>query len=138
MAPQPQVPYDTWSISEKDALNVAEATLRYQFEQADKSREVRKKKWLVLVFGDSASPEFLSRFSDRTNLIEEVGDEELTPSKIALFAIQHAKRIDATTISVTTSTIGVDPSEDRPVQADLVAVLKDGQWKVDPSQPSQQ
>ena len=137
MAPQRQVPYDTWSISEQEALNVAEATHRYQFEQAEKNREARKKKWFVYVFSDSASPEFLARFSDRTNLIEEIGDEDLDPSKTAWFVIEHAKRIDATTISVTTSTIGVKPSVVGPATADFVVVLKDGQWKVDPVQPSE-
>lgn len=137
MVPQPQVPYDTWSISEEEALNAAEATLHHQFEQADKNRDARKKKWLVLVYGESASPEFLARFAKRSNLIEDVGDENLAPGQAALFAIQHAKRIDDTTMSVTTSTIGVDASAVGPAIEDFIVVFKDGKWQVDPTPSSQ-
>ncbi len=134
MSPQHHAPYDTWSISDEEALDVAEATLRYQFEQADKNRDARKKKWLVLVYGQSASPEFLARFSKRSNLIDDAGEENLAPGQGALFVIERAERIDVNTIWVTTSTIGVEPFAVGPAKEDLVVVQQDGEWNVDPTQ----
>ncbi|PQO33655.1 hypothetical protein [Blastopirellula marina] len=70
-------------------------------------------------------------------MIEEVGSENLAPGQGALFTITRAKRMNDTTMSVNTSTIGIDPSAVGPETADLVVVFNDGKWTVDPTLSNQ-
>lgn len=133
MVPQTHVPYDTWTMSEEEAYDVAEATLRYQFEQAEKIPQTKRKRWMVMTYGDLASAEFMTRFSDRKNLAIDYPENPKQAEQIALFVIERTKQIDDETMVVTASTVGADPKAVGPTLDDFVVVLTNGKWEVDPT-----
>lgn len=99
MYPRPVEPYDTWSISEAEALDVAEAVLRYQIENELSAPRAKKLPWLMLVYGDMPSTEFLARFQDYPQVLTSLS--QLNSDKdVVLFLIRTAERIDDTTILV--------------------------------------
>ncbi len=101
----PEPPYDTWSISHEVALDVAEATLRYQIENEVTRHRAKRAQWFVLVYGDIASDEFAGEFQEYPQIITSY-DEVDTEGDRVLFQIASAKRVDDQRIVVLGQVIG--------------------------------
>ncbi|WDI39832.1 hypothetical protein [Bremerella sp. P1] len=135
--PGPTPPYDTWSISDEEALDVAEAILRYQIENEVSGRKAKKAQWLFMVFGDTPSDEFVARFQDFPQVIKSFGEVD-PDGDIVLFMIKSARRFDDTTILAIGKVYGGDDSQDKPLiglagDEDLTGYRveqNDGVWKV--------
>ncbi|MHC2069711.1 hypothetical protein ACYFX5_19740 [Bremerella sp. T1] len=97
----PDAPYDTWSISEQDAMEVAAATLQYQIDHELNHPQAKRIPWLVLVYGDMPSAEFAARFEKFPQLITSYGQLKRDQDDLILFQIDTAKRVDNETILVT-------------------------------------
>ncbi|PQO30721.1 hypothetical protein C5Y96_14770 [Blastopirellula marina] len=114
MNPGPTPPYDTWSISDEEALDVAEAILRYQIENEVSGRKAKRGQWLFMVFGDVPSAEFTARFHEFPQVIKSYSEVDPGGDTV-IFMVKSAKRFDDTTILAIGKVYGGNDSQDKPL-----------------------
>lgn len=96
-ARQDAIPYDS-SISDEDALNIAEATFRYQFEHNGSAVQQDAPAYFLSLFGHDPSDRFLTRFSNNNPKVRSGSEFEIGAG--LRFSVSKIKRIDATTVEV--------------------------------------
>ncbi len=87
-------PYDA-TITDNQALDIAEATFRYQFEHNVSGKN--QKTYYLLLFGKDPSPEFLARFKDNQPPVRKGSD--FTEGEIK-FKVVDIERISDTKVKV--------------------------------------
>lgn len=110
----PEPPYDSWTISDEMALDVAEATLRYQIENQITGRKAKKAQWFVMVYRDIPSDEFAARFPNYPQIIKSYSELDADRDTV-LFQIKSAQRVDDQTIVVMGKVSGGDDSGEKPL-----------------------
>lgn len=125
----PEPPYDTWSISHEEAMEVAETTLRYQMENEVTGQRAKRAQWFLIVYRDLALDEFADKFQEYPQIITSY-DEVNTDGDRVLFEIASAKRVDDQSIVVLGQVIGGEDSREIPSLA-LVGDKKQTIYRVE-------
>ena len=90
-------PYDK-SISDAEALDIAEATFRYQFTNNASGAQQNAKAYFLSVFEKDPSPEFLKRFGKHKPPVKK--GSEFKIGKGLAFQVVTIKRVSKTKVEV--------------------------------------
>lgn len=90
-------PYDK-SISEAEALDIAEATFRYQFTNNASGAQQKAKAYFLSLFKKDPSPSFLKRFAKHKPPVKNGSEFEI--GKGLKFRVNSIKRLDKTKVEV--------------------------------------
>jgi hypothetical protein len=90
-------PYDK-SISDTEALDIAEATFRYQFEHNASGAQQKANAYFISLFKKDPSPDFLKRFANNKPQVKN-GSEFKIGNGLA-FRVGTIKRVSKTKVEV--------------------------------------
>lgn len=93
----PPPPYDK-SISDAEALDIAEATFRYQFQKNASGAQQKAEAYFLSLFAKDPSPEFLKRFAQHKPPVQK-GSEFKVGNGLA-FRVITIKRVSETKVEV--------------------------------------
>jgi hypothetical protein len=116
------VPYDE-SISDAEALDVAEATFHYQFQNNASADQQGAKIYFLSLFKKDPSAEFLKRFERHMPPIKNGSEFEIGEG--LLFNVSHIKRLSKTQVEVWGGYYEAGLSSSG---CTYILELKDGKW----------
>ena len=90
-------PYDK-TISDAEALDIAETTFRYQFTNNASGAQQNAKAYFLSLFTKDPSPSFLKRFSKHKPPVKNVSEFEI--GKGLKFRVNSIRRLDKTKVEV--------------------------------------
>lgn len=94
---KPPPPYDK-SITERQALDIAEATFRYQFEHNASGQQQKAPAYFLSLFGKDPAEAFLKRFEGHKPPVKK--GSEFKIGKGLLFRVARIKRVSDAKVEV--------------------------------------
>ena len=117
-------PYDK-TISDAQALDIAEATFRYQFEHNASGQQQNSPAYYLSLFGKDPTPEFLARFKNNKPPVRKGSDFKVGAG--VKFLVEGIKRVSDTKVEVSG---GYDEAALSASGNTYLVELKDGKWVV--------